>query len=286
MTIPERSEIGRYAEDVFFIKSNSVNLYFEDSGQENLYLTIAKKCLPHHKIVKVFTLNGKDSIISHSNNPDNFLIPNRFYIIDRDFSVLLGSSAGGDNIIILDRFCIENYFIDSLAIAEVVVESNPKEERDAVARRIDCETYLSGVSTFLEELFGLFLLCQHHRLAIENTGCPPERFFQDKARHRPCSAKLAKYRSRIAKTLGVESEEFDPMRIMPPQVVSAFVGASLHEKISGKFLLAAIFLHIKSMYPMGSITFSSFVYRTMKNSELDSLRRFFLATPLGYSPTP
>ncbi len=271
--LPRRSEDGQFALDVFYLNYNDVNFYVEDADQENLYSEILKKLFPGKQFSRVFPLSGKSNVIQHANDPSNLKIERRIYLLDKDFDDLLGLKEDIDNLFYLDLFCIENYFIESDAIINLIIETYPKEKRDEIEKKLsisELEFYLYDKA---KTLFSLFYFVQKEGLGIRNTSEVPEKFcFPEKLWeineecilnyvdeiNQKCSEKGCCLVSRK----NPEKEER----------VSMFFSKSSAEVVSGKFILKQIFHYLKFVYGLGSITFDSFVFRLAKNCELISLK--------------
>ncbi|MBO1361504.1 DUF4435 domain-containing protein [Acetobacter sacchari] len=129
---PQRSAGGLAAADIFYRNYNNFNFYVEDQDKENLYYEILRKIFPSLRFDKIFPLGGKSNIIVHARDSANASLPNRVYIVDKDFDDLLHKKETISNVFYLNKFCIENFLIQESALIEVIVESCPTEKRDDI----------------------------------------------------------------------------------------------------------------------------------------------------------
>lgn len=270
--IPERSERGRAALDIFYDEFNEVNFYIEDSEQENFYFQIFKTHFPNVKIERIFPLSGKSSVIGHARDNSNSKIKARVYLLDKDFDDLLGKKIEQSNIFYLDKFCIENYLLEPKAFIEVAIECDPKLRFEPVKRAIDFEALLAEINDALSDLFAIFYLVQKHGLELKNCSEKPERFCLKNRLWKLDPSKLESYRiqfNELALQVGAPPITTD----MSIDVrLEGFGRSGKDEIISGKFVLAMFFHLLKHKFPVGNVSFSSLTYRLCKNCDLDEFR--------------
>lgn len=272
--LPSRSAAGRAALDVFYRDFNEYSFYVEDEDQENIYFEILARFLPGVNFNKIFALNGKESVIKHAEDKDNAIIPNRVYIVDKDFDDLLGKIRNISNLYYLDKFCIENYLIEENAIIEIIIEENPKLNRIDVAASLDLPNFLENLESSVHSLFALFFLAQLEEIPIKNCGLSPEHFSTAKCRWKICNESIDTYKAEHTQKC------LDSM-IQPPssplttdERLHGFFSLTKDKVLSGKFILKILMHYLKSKYRMGSITFEAFVYRLSKNCELNDLEKW------------
>lgn len=273
LSLPQRSEGGLAAIDVFYRSYNDFNFYVEDADQENLYFSILKKVFHNVDFAKIFPLGGKPNVLAHSKDPNNGSLAKRIYILDKDFDDLLGQKENSQGLFYLDRFCIENYFLEEEALVEVVVESQPKLKKEEIQEELSLHSKIPEIGGNLETLFALFYLAQLEKLGIANCRQKPEAFCKPRRLWEVCPELLTKYLaelSALCEEQGV-AKPAEPLR-SDPRLINFYI-ASQARIVSGKFWLAMLFHHIKSKYNLGSITFDSFVFRTAKSCAFESLNQ-------------
>lgn len=272
--LPERSLDGNTALDLFYLGINSVNFYFEDIDQENLYGLVVAKVFPEYKIFRVFTLGGKSGVLKHALDEANIIVPNRIYTIDRDFDFFLNTSVELPGLFYTDYYCIENHFCEILAILEVVVECHPKLDRHLVAARASLPELIASFEASVRRLFLLFFIAQKFDLAIANTKLPIETFCVQKRPWLIDESAIDTYRDLIIRNMNIAGVPV-PVNV-PDDVPETFPlkATCLDEAASGKHLLKLVFHHLKREFTLGSFTFESFCYRVAKNSSLGSLSKF------------
>lgn len=272
--LPERSEDGLAALDVFFRDLNEVNVYVEDIDQENLYHMLLSKVFPLIRIEKIFPLGGKQNVLKHSKDPANSFFNPRVYIVDKDFDDLLGKEEKIAGLYYLDKFCIENYFIEKEAIIEFIVETLPKKSKRELKDKHQIESVVSVIVSELKDLFALFFIIQKEGLGIPNCGEKPEKFCVSSELWRLSSERLESLRKEIQKICVKCDCPLPAKPLSEDPRLSTFYKSCDEKIISGKFVLAMIFHYLKKNFSLGSITFDSFVYRIAKNTVAHDLRSF------------
>lgn len=148
--------------DQFNKQFNDIIIYVEDNGKEGIYLVIFKKLLENLELQvdNIFTCGGKEKVIEkyyEEKNDDKA----RIYLLDRDFDKLLYKDVSGqrmkgksyseleslEGIFYLDKYSIENYFIDSELIIRTIESTIPQDSNNKVI-----QGYGLRMSKFIEEI--------------------------------------------------------------------------------------------------------------------------------------
>lgn len=269
--LPLRSSDGMAALDVFYAGFNQINFYVEDADQENLYEVILRRQFPDIRIDRIFPLGGKEAVRRHAQDPGNSGLPAyRAYILDRDFDDILRRRCIHSNIFYLDRFCIENYLLEELALIEVVIESHPKLKRSQVRLELNVAGVVRQIFQDLRALFICFAFVQRFGIELKNCGSAAETYCRKNARWEVDPSALDAYAKSIRQKMGDGEEPF-----FNPHSDGRIADAAClddHQLVSGKYVATMIFHYLKHRYGLGSVSFDSFVYRLAKNCKFDSLR--------------
>jgi hypothetical protein len=271
--LPSRSADGLAALDVFYDEFNDVHFYVEDAEQENLYELLLKEAFPGLTITRIFPLGGKEAVIQHARlNPVGSMGPYGAHIVDKDFDDLLGTIVPFPHLFYLDRYCIENYLIQSDAVVEIVVESNPRKKRTNIEGELDLQSTTARMLDELRPLFALFYCVQRFQLGLENCGTKPERFCVDATRWRICETALNGYRDEVvaaAARAGIAPPLLDPLL---DGRIAHVTTADSQCLVSGKFIGAMLHHYVKSKFSLGTMTLDSFIYRLAKNGDRSALK--------------
>lgn len=270
--LPMRSPEALAALDIFYDEFNDVHFFVEDEDQENLYEVILRRMFPDLQIARIFPLGGKRAVLDHDpQSIERDTKPQSIYLVDKDFDDLLGVKVQKPGLFYLDRYCIENYFVDPDAIVEFVVETAPKLKRPEIATNLNIFTKLTELMESLLPLFQMFYCVQRFELGIKNCSLPAERFCLDRNLWKVNPAAVAEYRDEVIRAAsGTQHAAALADPHLHPEV-AALTQLDLHGVISGKHLCKLVFHYLKSKYNLGSITFESFLFRICKNSSLNAL---------------
>jgi Protein of unknown function (DUF4435) len=265
-SIPRHSDGGLSVRDLFYIQFNTVNFYVEDEDQENLYHELIRRLFPSLKVEQVFALRGKRNVIKHAQDPANASNAHRsVYILDKDFDDLLGRVVRQENIFYLRQFCIENYLLEEDATVQVAVESLPRREREALRGELRIRAFMSSSIRAAEPLFRLFLTVQRFDLGMQNTDLKPERFAKHGRNWEIDEGAVADYGTEVYSRLRRLAVFKDDVEI------KEFISKSIprtsprHVNISGKFLLALLFHHLRHCRVISNVTLDSLTYRLARN---------------------
>lgn len=272
--IPSFSNDALVAMDVFYSGFNDIDIYVEDADQENLYEVLLRRILPELKIVKIFPQGGKPNVIKHatSNKTNN----RNIYVLDKDFDDFLNSKIEDDpRIIYLDRFCIENYFLEVPALIEFAVECKPKISREEISQTLEIEQIIAKLEPCLRKLFVHYFIAQKFNLDEKNCDYAPEEFsINQQELFKLCDKKIHNYTEKIKLSARRRKVKLDFENLQKEKVVGELYRAEMHSVISGKYLLKYIGHYIKKQLSIGGDNFDSIRYRVAKSCKLTSLSEF------------
>lgn len=272
MSIPAYSPAALAALDVFYTGIIDLNVYVEDEDQENLYEIILNKIIPTNKKFKVFPLSGCTNCINHHNDAANRNIKNRFYLLDKDFTDVLGAQIDSDIIIYLKKYCIENYFFEKDALIEFIIESLPKINRSELSDNFLIDEHISNEKDKLLHIYKLFLLCQVNSLDLANTSLSFGYFTNEKRLAELCPLRIQTYIDSLCAKLEAKGISSNLDDHWSNEILLAFDKLDFHGAVNGKFLMELVFRYIKCNYKIGNINNYSFLYRVAKNCNLQELR--------------
>lgn len=273
--IPERSEKGRAALDVFFDGHNDVHFYVEDTAYHNIYQAILRRLFPKVKVSQIFPLDGKPNVLRHAQDAagNRVLSRPRVYILDKDFDDLLGRVVVLPGVFYLRRYCIENYLLeDESAVIECLIEHSPKQKRELVASRLRYASTLRAIVKETEPLFRLFFIVQAYGLGLPNAKQAPDRFVQDKNRGKYDRSKITAYRRSVLDAL-MAAGKVSCSSDLSKACAGAFPAAGSPDiHISGKFLLRMLRLRLAARGLMGSLDVDVMLYSLARNSRSRGLK--------------
>ncbi len=147
---------------VFFRYKNTVDVFVEDSYDEEFYKVIINRVFEKtgHKINKLISLGGKSNVIAACKEDQDKRDTKRIYIVDGDLDILNDTNENNlDYLFVLEKYCIENYLIQEDPLIEII-HDNVLIDRDKIKKILSFENWLKGISSELVELFIHYALCK------------------------------------------------------------------------------------------------------------------------------
>ncbi len=271
-SFPAKSLAYLYAESVFHTQFNDVDFYVEDKDQQSLYYSILSRLFSDINIDRIFPLGGKPAVIDHARN--NRSGRKAVYILDKDFDDLLGATVNLPTVFYLDRYCIENYVLEPLAISRFVVAERPRLTERRVQSEFDAADFIRLSISSLRVLFFNFFMVQKHNLALDNCALPVARFtFRN--RHWEIDArKVQEYNDRVAKAARTARIDLSKEQKMYAAEFELRRRLVVGRNISGKYLLALLLRRISRLFSVPGTSLDSATFRLAEYCELSALRDF------------
>lgn len=268
--IPTYSESAKLALPFLTKSAYKAFLFFEDENSENFYEEIVKQITPDFRSFRVICLKGKDSLLDHSSDPENFILKNKsIYILDKDFDNFLMKIQDDDNLHYLTRYSIENFLLEENAIEKIIIEEKPKQKHN-IKKLLQLNNYLSQIEIPLTKLTGLYLIAQEFSLGIPSCKLPIQRFAKNDQPWILCEEKINIYREDISALLilnGVVRTEEELHKIINNRCEKF---TSLRD-IPGKQIIDLIRNYIGHVFEMRALSRDSFSYRLAISCSFDSL---------------
>jgi hypothetical protein len=235
---------------------NCIHVFIEDSGLENLYEEIFKKC--GVTIIKVFSKNGKSSVLEAAALCND---PKCIFIVDRDWDDLLGIDSKLSNVVVLGRHSIENYLIDYAGFSAIVMSDFPRCKINHLLGEDHYNEILIRVSNKLRPLFECFVAMQ-----------------MCEERRKGCSYKPGHFQSRdnlCAPDENIITQFINDsgVKILQP-IIEYFADADLIKKGHGKFMLHFVWEGVRHKTKVSKIAIDKLMIRLaqlVKTSDIKQL---------------
>jgi len=147
---------------VFFRYKNTVDVFVEDSYDEEFYKVIINRVFEKtgHKVNKLISLGGKSKVIDACKADQDKREVKRVYIVDGDLDILNETNETSlDFLFVLNRYCIENYLIQEEPLLEII-HDNVLIEKEKIKKVLSFDNWLKGISEDLVELFIHYSICK------------------------------------------------------------------------------------------------------------------------------
>ena len=147
---------------IFFKYKNDVDIFIEDSDDEEFYISLFSNLLDGKRINKVISCKCKTSLISACENDQIDRKRKRIYLADSDLNLISNSNRNDlKHFHVLDRYCIENYLIEEKGIIETLHDCIILDKKK-IKQQLGLEKWLKSISHSLVELF------LHYSISHEN----------------------------------------------------------------------------------------------------------------------
>ncbi|WP_433861242.1 DUF4435 domain-containing protein [Pseudomonas thivervalensis] len=158
-----RRSSGKFAASVFYEGYNDFDIYIEDTaeGYPKIFSFVLSRLLPATvTLEKIFPLGDRGQVVeaarreTRQNNPRSSV-----YIVDGDLYLLAGETVQlPPNVIVLPRYCIENFLIDEQAFLQVMNEESAGLNIEKIQKTFDFEGWVGRSKPILRELFEMFAI--------------------------------------------------------------------------------------------------------------------------------
>jgi hypothetical protein len=272
-SLPTKSAAYLYAQSVFFTQFNDVDFYVEDEHKESLYFSILSRLFPGVRIERIFPLGGKTAVIDHAQLPSR--ARKKVHIIDKDFDDLLGKAIELPTLIYLERYSIENFILEPIAICQYIVSEKPTLTEAKVKTSFDIASFSRQTIADLRRLFFCFFMVQKHELGFENTSLSVARFSKSKQRWVVDQSLIKSYESKVAAAAAQNGVDLAEERTRYAAAFelnrrTRFSGCN----ISGKYIVALLLQRISTTFRVPGTNIDSATYRIAEYCTLIELRTF------------
>ena len=248
--IPTRSEYTGQAYRLF-TDYNDLHVFVEDSGFENLYAEVFRRS--GLNIRKVFSKNGKPSILEAARCCND---PECVYVIDRDWNDFLNITHPLSNLVVLQMYSIENYFISYSGFRALVLADNPRVDVECLLSSNTFNSLVEDVSNCLRPLFECFLAMQAAQDNRPNCGLKPGKF---QTRNKSCLPD--------SKTIGAFVASAGVA--IPQAVRDYFAGNVLRERGHGKYMLHFVWASVRDASGARQLNHDALLIRLAQTIDFD-----------------
>jgi hypothetical protein len=271
--VPEYSDAGLSARDIFHGGASDILVYVEDEDQENLYKIVLQRCLPKFKAAKILPLRGKENVLKHSREDHAHLKgKKRLYLLDLDFDDLLGVLEAKTEVFYWNDYCIELSFLEESSLIKLAVEESPREGQFEIAKKVSYSSVMKNWLHILDRLHRAFYLVQRYDLGLPNCDLAPEKFSSEKGPFHVDKRKVEDYVAQVIARL-VERRVIASAKDYEELSRKAFLtGRKDWRRINGKFVMKLWYHQLRHKGVIGNIRMDSFAIRLASHSSLKRLR--------------
>lgn len=253
--IPERASYSGQSYKLYD-DYNDIHIFVEDAGFENLYKVLFR--IHGLGVENIFSKNGKGSVLKAAKACKD---PKCVFIVDRDWSDLLGNMTKLKNVVVLKMHSIECYLIDYDGFAGVVLSENPKCGIGNTLNRDQFDAIVLDVSNKLRPLFECFVAMQMCGNSEKGCSLKPGHFQLKKSNCAPDERVIANF----------VAESKAPI---PQSMRDYFADRVLTKKGHGKYMLHYVWEGTRHKSKVGKIGIEKLMMRLAQlvyTQELEAL---------------
>lgn len=165
----------RAAKALGFLKQayNDIEIFVEDTANQNLWLKVLKNSLPAHvKISSVNMLGGRESVVAACKLDQQSDRRKRLYIIDGDLDFIAGKSKPRLKYLYrLRAYCLENLLLNEPALVEVARDSAGNVTTAQAANLLSYQDVIKAHEHALKGLFAVYAVAMSFNSGIKTVGC-------------------------------------------------------------------------------------------------------------------
>lgn len=241
------SESGLENRSLFFSPLNDINIYVEDVGKEYIYEEIFERLFEGRiKLFSIFPLGGKNKVLKVQKTCeayDDNGKPNVF-IVDGDFDNLWKERKQyAPNLIYLDRYNIESYFLDKNAVVRYM-RNFLKCPRETVETMIMYEEWEASFYSEASNLFILFSIANRYCPRIPSINFGMENFFD--ASGGIIKSKVEEYGLCVSKEIGDLQPYIEEVQKRLSEQFNGYAKNKALPIICGKYQLESLARRIRS----------------------------------------
>lgn len=247
--IPKRDPERTYAESYLDYK-NDIFVFIEDTDEctKKIMLELIQRAINENiKVDRLHSMGGRVKVLEafESKNTERIEI----YIIDGDLFMLFENREFTKGLVILDRYCIENYLLDMNALHELLYqEAFNISDKDKLLQEFNYIEWFAEQNTLLIKLFKIYAIEKYNDLGIETVSFPINSLRNRKGKGILCSCNEELINKRIEnlKNLIIEKIGIDKFISDETLIKNKINNRNADIIVSAKdYILSLIFARIK-----------------------------------------
>lgn len=281
---PEYSENGIQNRAILNSAHYPVILYVEDSGKEFKYEGILKRMFGHNgmpdrsilDIINIISLGGKPKVVDkvkEQGSYDREKNQHYVYLMDGDFDRYIEpySMIKAPNVIYLEAYCIENYFLDEEACINFIQSKNQERDID-VRNKLNFTRWRKRITTEASELFFYFACARKFSKEHKGSGKVPDgvsKAFSQLDRSTGF-IDLIRTNNKIKEIQDVVYDYQDTL-IVAKEEYFRIHGNDYFYLICGKFLFKSLTFYIKSVFGLTNFQDNDLIREMERNFDIGKL---------------
>lgn len=155
---------------LFFRSKNDVDVFIEDSNDEEFYKALLFRLTEGKRIKKIISCKCKTELIKACEADQSDRTRKRIYLTDGDLDLILDTNRTDlKHLHVLGKYCIENYLVEEEGILEIL-HSNIVLDKSTIKKQLTLNNYLKSISNHLIELFLHYSITHLHKMGTKTVS--------------------------------------------------------------------------------------------------------------------
>ena len=274
--IPTRNSERIYAESYLDYKNN-IFIFIEDTDEttRKIMLELIQRTVDSSiKIDRLHSCGNRKKVLEKFNERN--LDREEIYIIDGDLNMLFENREFEKGLIVLNKYCIENYLIDIEAIHKLLYEEAYNvSDQEKLEKDFDYINWFNEQNKLLVNLFKIYAIEKYNDLGIETVSFPINALRSRKGKGILCSCNEELINKRIEKLKTLIIDEIGQKKFDEDD---AFILEKINNKnadiiVSAKdYILPLIFDRLKKFANNSSAKNETLKFRIAKMINIESFK--------------
>jgi hypothetical protein len=155
---------------LFFKSKNDVDVFIEDSNDEEFYKALLQRLTDGKRIKKIISCKCKTELIKACEADQIDRKRKRIYLTDGDLDLILDTNRKDLKYLhVLHKYCIENFLVEENGILEIL-HSNIVLDKSNIKKQLTLNNYLKSISNPLNELFLHYAITHNHKMGLKTVS--------------------------------------------------------------------------------------------------------------------
>lgn len=274
--IPTRNSERIYAESYLDYKNN-IFIFIEDTDEttRKIMLELIQRTVDSSiKIDRLHSCGNREKVLEKFNERN--LDREEIYIIDGDLNMLFENQEFEKGLVVLDKYCIENYLLDIEAIHKLLYEEAYNvSDKEKLEKDFDYINWFNEQNKLLVNLFKIYAIEKYNDLGIETVSFPINALRSRKGKGILCSCNEELINERIEKLKTLIIDEIGQKKFDEDD---AFILEKINNKnadiiVSAKdYILPLIFDRLKKFANNSSAKNETLKFRIAKMINIESFK--------------
>lgn len=155
---------------LFFKSKNDVDIFIEDSNDEEFYKALLHRLTDGKRIKKIISCKCKSELIRACESDQTDRERKRIYMTDGDLDLILDTNRKDLKYLhVLEKYCIENYLVEEVGLLEIL-HSNIVLDKSTISKHLTLDNYLRSISNPLNELFLHYAITHFHKMGVKTVA--------------------------------------------------------------------------------------------------------------------